>query len=711
MYSHCSFFISSENLPEGGVLIMSKKILIIAEKPSAARAIAEALGGFQKREGYLENPKYYLSWAIGHLIELAMPEDYDPALKKWAINCLPIIPKNFQLKPVEKTEKQLRNLKELAKESSSMINACDAGREGELIFRYIVKYLEINLPIQRLWASSLTKESLLEAFKNLKDGKLYDSLYYSAKCRSEGDWLIGINCTRVCSVRFGDSFSVGRVQTPTLALLVQKQEEVDSFTSKEFWEVMASFNTGKGEYEGKWFKEEDVRFEKKEEAELIATKVFQKEGEVLEYTQKKSKEKPPLPYDLTNLQRVANRKYGFTADETLKVAQSLYEAKLITYPRTDCSYLSSDLLSKLPSIMKRLSSLNLYSEFINKADLLMLKKGHRVIQDDKISDHHAIIPTGEKSSSLNEKERKVYDLVVRRFICQFYPEAIFQDASAVTKVCEETFKSSSKKMLQPGWKEVEGMSEEKKESCYLPKLVKGQKVTCDQSWVRQGKTQPPKPYTEDTLLKDMEYVGKKIENQELKDIMKGRGLGTPATRAAIIERLKKVGYIEGKKKNLFPTLKGKELVRLLRENGVEVLFSPQLTGEWEKNIYDIQQGEFSSAKFMEEIISLTRKTTDKIKGFSSHGQEESNLKCPLCGKEVRKYPRSWSCVGYKEGCKFTIWLEICGKKLTDKQINDLIGKGKTGVLKGFKSKAGKSFDASLAVKNGKLEFQFPKAHK
>ncbi len=704
------------------------KVLILAEKPSAARAIADALGGFRKQENYLENDRYYLSWAIGHLVQLCDPEDYDKKWKNWSLAHLPIVP-TFQLKANYRTRQQLKVLEQLMKKSSGLINACDSGREGELVFRYIVNYLKMgHLPTKRLWTASLTTEAIRQAFAALKPASEYDNLYYAAECRSRGDWLVGINASRGYTCKFGDLLSIGRVQTPTLALLVKRQHEIEQFESSDYWELFATFSDGTSPYTGKWFSQKGSRFDTEEAAKQLEAKVKGQQGSVSQYEDKETNERPPLLFDLTSLQRTCNRLFGLTAAQTLKTAQTLYERKLITYPRTDSPYLSSDLVRTLPGILGQLGRQAPYRALVEQANRSFVTvNNRRVVRDDLIGDHHAIIPTAEPAKQLKELEQKVYDLIVRRFLAQFYPAAIYREVSVVTVVSGETFQSKSKTLLSPGWRLVEqgpdksaaAVKKRKKKSDSdeeisdepIPVLSVGQSVRCAKTLCKMGKTQPPKPYTEDSLLSAMEHAGKELDDGELKQAMKDHGLGTPATRAGIIERLKQVGYVEVKNKTLLPTQKGKELIRLIEKNGPQLLLSAELTGQWEKRIADVQKGTFSPGAFMENIKKLTHVIVEHVQKAEPERlvkTEQSIGKCPQCGAAVIKAYKTWDCSNKKEKrCSFSIWPIICGKTLTENQVKALLTKGETATLKGFVSKQGKKFQAQLVLANGKIELKFP----
>ncbi|MDB4895559.1 MAG: topoisomerase, partial [Firmicutes bacterium] len=592
---------------------MAAKPLIIAEKPSAARAIAEALGGFSRREGYLESSEFVISWAIGHLVELMSPEEYEPRWKKWSLESLPILPQTFGLKVVAKTRPQFSVLAKLAKAAPELINACDAAREGELIFRYICEAAGVRRPVRRLWVSALTKESIRKAFDNLKPEAEYDRLYQSALCRAQGDWLMGMNATRAFSVKWGELYSVGRVQTPTLALMVRREREIAAFKSEDYWEVFADFAPQDGRrYKGKWFGPQGDRLKKAEEAEAIAARVKGQAGQVESVAEKAASERPPQLYDLTTLQREANRRFALTAAATLKAAQGLYEAKLITYPRTDSRYLNRDLVKGLAAVVRAAEGQPEFRQAAAGADLGLVHPGNRrVVDDSKVSDHHAIIPTTERPSGLSGVEAKVYGLIARRFLAQFYPEAKFLDTEVITRAgaLPDRFKSRGRRVLDPGWHAVEtplapAKGDEAEEAAALPALEQGEAVKVRSAEVKAKQTQPPRRYTEASLLSAMEFAGKEMDDEALKEAMKGRGLGTPATRASIIERLKTVGYVALEKKALMPTPKGHQLVALAEQAGAQVLLSPELTGEWEKRIADIQAGAYESQRFMAEIRDL-----------------------------------------------------------------------------------------------------------
>lgn len=610
------------------------KTLIIAEKPSVGRDIAQVLKCKLKGDGYLYNDDYIISWAIGHLATLKEPEDYDPALKKWRMNDLPILPQTMGLKAMPKTSKQLNLLKKMlnSKEVADIICATDSGREGELIFRYIYQWAKCNKPVKRLWISSLTDSAISTGLANMKDGSEYDNLFASARCRAEADWLVGMNATRAYTLKCGDLLPMGRVQTPTLAILVNRHNEIEAFVPENYWVVTATFESDKGEYTGVYFKAAEGKFDEKleenttgkpetqnnnelqtdrvktqEEADAIAAKVKGELGTVTSIETEEKRQLPPQIFDLTELQRECNRKLGFSAQKTLSTAQSLYEKhKMITYPRTDNRYLTNDMIPKIKPTLESLPEP--YNKFA--ASILGLAKlpiTSRIVNDAKVSDHHGIIPTGSKKplSALNADEKAVYDLIVRNFLAVFHEAYIYDITTAVTLVADEMFRSRGKVDRKLGWKAVYAhesnasakSKQEDAEAITLPPLVKGDSVTAKDTEVQHKKTQPPKPYTEATLLSAMEHAGRFVEDDELKEALKASGLGTPATRAAMIEKLISSGYVERKKKSLIPTEKGIRLISIVPPE----MRQPETTGKWERGLSRIAKGELDSGKFMDSI--------------------------------------------------------------------------------------------------------------
>ncbi|KJS17482.1 MAG: DNA topoisomerase III [Peptococcaceae bacterium BRH_c4b] len=697
------------------------KSLILAEKPSVARDLAAIIGKFNNRDGYMENSEYVVTWAIGHLVELAAPEDYSPGLKKWTIGSLPIIPEKFRLKPNPKTVKQLKVIRELLRRSDvdSLVNACDAGREGELIFRYIYHIIGCKKPFKRLWLSETTPAAVKKAFTQLRPGSNLDLLARAAEARSRADWLIGINATRAFTVRHNNLLSVGRVQTPTLALIVNREQEINNFVSVPYWELYAVFNKDNGQsYTGKWFKEDQDRFDNPAAAKVIQDEIAGKPAVVVSVEQKAVTELPPLLFNLNDLQKEANKKYGLAAAKTLEIAQALYEKrKLITYPRTDSRHITKELASTIGRRLAALAGTDEYAALVKTAKEAGMP-GKRYVDDGKVTDHTALLPTDTKpdKSALTPDERKIYDLVARRFLAIFFPPARYKQTRVITKTEGETFLTTGRVELDPGWKTVytpaaekpdQGEDTESDEIAVIPELTRGENVVTDSTKIKEKQTKPPKRYTEAMLLAAMEGAGRFMENSELKKAMKGHGLGTSATRAAIIERLIQVGYIERKQKILLPTTKGISLINLVPD----IIKSPEMTGQWEKSLADIELGKVNPRDFMAGIINITRQTVEVAKQQAPTSKpglqgRESLGKCPVCSRDVVEYPKSYGCTGYKEGCKFAIWKEISGKKITPTQAKLLLNQGKTGIIKGFLTKEKNKFDAVLVVReDGKIIFQ------
>ncbi len=662
------------------------KTLVIAEKPSVGRDIARVLKCGKKGEGFLFSDEYIISWAVGHLVTLCDPEDYDKELKKWRMESLPIIPSNIKTKVIKDTKKQFNVLKKLMndKEVSEIVCATDSGREGELIFRYIYNLVKCKKSFKRLWISSMTDSAIKDGFANLKDGSEYDNLYLSAKCRSEADWLVGINASRAFTLKYDALLSIGRVQTPTLAILAERQKEINEFVPKTYWEVNAIFDG----YKSVWIdlKENDSKIFDKEKAFSIAGEVNGKQGVVTSVENKENKQPPPFLYDLTELQRECNRKYSFSAKQTLSIAQDLYEKrKLITYPRTDSRYLSDDMIPKIKSILSKINSVEQYKEFSGYiVSLEKLPLGKRIIDNSKITDHHAIIPTDTKINvmALSDAEFKVFDLIVRRFLAVFYPHYIYNTTKIITTVDLHNFITRGTTIIQEGWTvlNIQGKNDKKEEDT-LPNVKKGDTVMNEGSEAVEKQTVPPKMYNEATLLSAMENAGKFVDDESLKEQLKEGGLGTPATRAAIIERLLQVGYIQRKGKTLVPTEKGMKLIEVVPPE----LKSPETTGKWEKGLSSISKGRMGDERFMGSIKRYVNylveqsKTSTKSVDFP---KDERNLKkgvkripvlgkCPKCENgEILENSRSFYCTNWKRGCKFSLWkncIESYGKTIT---VND-----------------------------------------
>ena len=573
-------------------------ICVLAEKPSVARDIARVLGANTPGKGCLKGGGYVVTWAVGHLVTQVNPEEIDARWKTWRQDTLPMLPENIPLKVIAQSRDQFQCVKTIlnAPQVDSVICATDAGREGELIFRRIYQMAGCRKPFRRLWISSMTEEAIAEGFANLRDGADYDGLYASALCRSDADWLVGMNGSRAFTLRYDSLLSVGRVQTPTLSILVKRALEIRNFVPENYWEVQADF----GGYRGTWIdKDGKTRIPDEKTAKEIVSAVTGREGEVLEVSTERKRVPPPLLYDLTTLQREANARYGFTAQKTLNLAQALYEKhKLLTYPRTDSRYLSHDMRPKVQGILKGMPEpLRALVLSPDKA----VDPGKRVYDDAKLTDHHAIIPTGRRPGTLTADEQKLYEMVARQLIAAFYPDMEYDAMSAVTGVGEHKFLSRGRAVIAQGWQAanppLRSKPKKDEEEQALPQLQKGQRVPVKSAKAVAKKTTPPSPYTENTLLAAMENAGKFVENEELRRQMKERGLGTPATRAAIIERLIAVDYVRREKKALIPTDKGIRLIAVAPEQ----LSSPETTGRWEKGLSDIAAGKMDPNRFMQSI--------------------------------------------------------------------------------------------------------------
>lgn len=714
--------------------------VIVAEKPSVARDIASALGQHRKGKGSLSGDGWTVTWALGHLAELAPPDAYGDEYKRWKMESLPILPEQFKVRVNSRTRDQFNVVKGILSDGSvtEVINACDAGREGELIFAYLYGLSKCRKPVSRLWISSLTREAIDSGLRNLRPGTEMKPLEDAARSRSEADWIVGMNATRAYSIKFsspGNVLSVGRVQTPTLKLIVEREKEIEDFKPEKFWTVHARFRRDSETYDGAWFKGKQNRLDAQEKADELAEKVKGGVGVVRKAEKKTATERPPLLHDLTELQRNANARFGFTADRTLKVAQSLYEEKkLITYPRTSSRYLSKDMI---PTFKKRIAAcgslpeLTPFAERLSQLEKLPISK--RIVDDKKVTDHHAIVPTGKSATmSLSADEAKVYDLIARRFLAVFMPDARFENTTVVTEVREETFLSKGRVVLQPGWRELypDGLSgRREKEPPVLPPVEVGQEWDVSKVGVKEGETKPPPRYSESALLGAMETAGKFVEDEELRQAMKDSGLGTPATRAATIERLIKVGYLEREKKVLLPTGKGRALIGLLGENS---LASPELTARWEERLARMERGDDRREDFMNGINRFVSSLIEEVgrtegeklaaapRSYGGRGKSRSSGnapgspsgaplgECPKCGSPVVETKKSFGCSAWKEkGCKFAIWKTTAGKRISEAQAKQLLTRGRTGELKGFKSKAGRQFSAALVLDDEKkVRFDF-----
>ena len=705
------------------------KTLVIAEKPSVGRDLAGALPDAftsSKDKTHITGENYVITWAIGHLVGLAQPEAYDEKLKKWRYADLPIIPKKFKLVPNDdKSKKQLSVIHRLLRsdEIENVVNACDAGREGELIFAYVYETAKVKKPVKRLWLSSMTRKAIQEAFERLRDGEEMQPLEAAARSRSEADWIVGMNATRAASIRlraaFDGAVSLGRVQTPTLALIARREVEIRNFKPEPYWLVEAKFEAG-GErrYGARYLGGKRI-------AEDLASEIVEacngKQGEITKLEKKEERERSQLLYDLTSLQRHANTLHGFSARRTLGAAQKLYEQhKAITYPRTNSRWLSGDLVSEIRPTAELVGKNPQYAKGAAFVTALKELPLGRVVNDKKVTDHHAIIPTRSEHniSKMGDDELKIYDLVAKRFLAIFHPEAVYERTRVETTVEEHVFRTSGRRLLEPGWKGVYG--EEASDSQQgdddsggdqmLPKLEQGEKVDTLSVESLRKETQPPRRYTDASLLGAMETAGKDIEDAELREAMKDSGIGTPATRAAIIERLLAVGYLERDGRALHATEKGVQVIRLLAEHP---LTSAQLTGEWEKRLELIADGQESRPSFMNDIAKFTESTVqelDKLKGVKI---ERANLgPCPVCGKDVIENRKGYSCWSKDDpGCGFVIWKKKAGKILSATIVKELMASLKESIergddppvgrtakqVTGFRGRSGRSFRAKLRV--------------
>lgn len=669
--------------------------LIIAEKPSVARDIARVIGAKQKHKGYLASATEWVSWCVGHLVEFVEPHDYDPRYKSWRVAHLPIIPEQFKLQPIARTTDQFEVLQRLltAPDVSEVINACDAGREGELIFRQLFTLSGSTKPTRRLWISALTDEAITKGLAQLQPGSNFDGLGDAARCRAQADWLVGINATRALTLLGrrgsgrGDLLSVGRVQTPTLAMLVWREEAIEAFAPEPFWQVKVSFVTGAGEsYLGILQKGKSDRFDERDKAEAIRDTLHGQAGCVKKVSEKKSKEPPPLLFDLTELQKQCNRRFDFSAQHTLDVAQALYERhKVLTYPRTDSRYLATEQKGELPGLIGKLAvgPYAPFSQAILAAGKLTTK---RVINDAEVGDHPAIIPTGvlPGKNRLSADERQVFDLVIRRFLAAFMPDAEFARTQVLTAVDKHRFLSKGQVCLAPGWQAVEPPTSRRgdDENQMLPKLEAEQPVSVGEAQLHEGKTKPPKRFSEAALLGAMERAGRELEEAELRKAMKESGLGTPATRAGIIETLLRRGFIERQKKVLVPTVKGRQLIAAIR---VDELLSPELTGRWEARLSKIAAGEEADQLFMTDVAGLTRQVVAQINSAPPPVIPPTPIgKCPRC-KEGDVIPgrRGFGCSRWREACRFVVWFEYDGVRVPESECRQLLETGSTGTISGL----------------------------
>jgi len=708
------------------------KALIIAEKPSVAADIARALGGFTKHDEYFESDDYVLSSAVGHLVEIAAPDEYEVKRGKWSFANLPVIPPHFDLRPIAKTESRLKVLNRLIKRKdvTGLINACDAGREGELIFRLIAQQAKAKQPIRRLWLQSMTPQAIRDGFASLREDEDMLPLADAARCRSEADWLVGINGTRAMTAfnsKGGGFFltTVGRVQTPTLSIVVEREEKIKHFVPRDYWEVRAEFIAAAGLYEGRWF---DPKFKKSEfdpearesrlwseaEAKSIVAACRDKPGTVTEESKPSTQQSPAL-FDLTTLQREANSRFGFSAKNTLGLAQALYEKhKVLTYPRTDARALPEDYMETVKQTMTMLSDSS--PNYLPHAKKILsqgwVKPNKKIFDNSKISDHFAIIPTLQAPKNLSEPEQKLYDLVVRRFLAVFFPAAEFQVTTRITEVAGHHFKTEGKVLVNPGWLVIYGREAQgDKDAANLVPVAKDEKVKTDKVESVGLTTKPPARYNEATLLSAMEGAGKLVDDDALREAMAGKGLGTPATRAAIIEGLLTEKYLVREGRELIPTAKAFQLMTLLRGLGVQELTQAELTGEWEHKLSQIERGRLKRDEFMLEIAQMTQQIVKRAKEYDSDtipgDYATLDTPCPQCGGQVKENYRRFACTA----CEFSISKIPGGRQFEIEEVEELLLKKEIGPLQGFRSKMGRPFAAILKLGKDdeghfKMEFDF-----
>ncbi len=709
------------------------KSLVIAEKPSVAQDLARALGKFERQGDYFESDTMVISSAVGHLLEIAPPEGSEPARGKWKIENLPSIPSHFDLVPIEKNAARLAVLKKLLKRKDidKVINACDAGREGELIFRNVIRASGVSKPQSRLWLQSMTTDAIRTAFSRLRTGEEMQPLADAAMSRAEADWLVGINSTRALTA-FNSADGgfhktpAGRVQTPTLAILVEREEKIRAFTAKTYFEVFADFSVSAGSYRGRWLDEsfhkkgadEDAKAERlwdRARAEAIKTKCLGKTG-LVEEEKKPTTQAPPLLYDLTTLQREANQRFGFPARMTLQIAQALYEKhKALTYPRTDSKFLPEDHLATAKSVLETIADPTLARHARHALEKGWVRPNKRIFNNAKVSDHFAIVPTGTTPKTLDDKEQRIFDLVSRRFVAVFFPAAQFEVTTRITRVEGEAFKTDGKIIVDPGWMAVYGRQAENEEDSEksVCAVRPGEKAQTEDVEVKESETKPPARFNEGTLLSAMEGAGKLVDDEELRDAMSERGLGTPATRAQIIEGLLAEGYILRQGRDLVATAKGMSLITLLRDLHAEALTKPELTGEWEFRLKQMERGQLSRADFMSQIGTLTKDLVEKVR--SGMGKEVSgqfkplDATCPRCGHQgLKESFRCYECAG----CKLMVWKTMAAREFEREEVVALLSAGTVGPLEGFRSKMGRAFAAHVHMDAGsewKQRFDFEKA--
>lgn len=691
----------------------------IAEKPSVAKEIAKVIGANSRKEGYFEGNGYQVTWTFGHFCTLYTPEDYKPHWKRWDLNSLPMLPERFETKVMDDggVKKQFNIIEKLFKEAEVVINCGDAGQEGELIQRWVIKKANYEGPVQRLWISSLTSEAIKTGFKDLKPAEEFDNLYYAGSSRAIGDWLLGMNATRLYTLKYGgfkQVLSIGRVQTPTLAMLVNRHHEIENFVPQPYWELQTK-------YRDTMFSHTEGKFLKKEEGEKLLNVVKEKDLEVKNVEKKDGKEYAPKLFDLTAIQVYCNNKFGFTAEDTLKHVQKLYEKKVVTYPRVDTTFLPNDMYPKIPGILKGLTE---YSNFTESLLGKKIRKSTKVFNDKKVTDHHAIIPTGEQMI-LPFDEQKVYDIITRRFIAVFYPDCKVAKTQVDAEVESVKFVAKGKEILDPGWR-VLFMAESKDDhdkkgddDKVLPSFKEGESGPHEPEFIEKT-TKAPSYYTEASLLRAMETAGKQVEDEELRDLMKANGIGRPSTRANIIETLFKRKYSVRRKKQVLPTEMGIQLINTIQN---QLLKSAELTGMWEKQLKEIEDGEFGARQFIanmkkmvDDLVVEVRMERNKPRLVSANtmapkkkaapSKNNADLSCPKCNKgTVIKGKSSFGCNNWKAGCDLRIPFKYLDKKFTDKQVERLVKKGATTKLKGFKIEGEKVEGIVLLSTDGTLSFE------
>ena len=693
----------------------------IAEKPSVAKEIAQVVGANSRKDGYFEGNGYQVTWTFGHFCTLYPPEDYKAEWKRWDMNTLPMLPERFETKVMDNggVKKQFKIIQQLFNKASLVINCGDAGQEGELIQRWVIKQAKYTGEVQRLWISSLTTEAIKNGFKQLKPAEEFDNLYYAGSSRAIGDWLLGMNATRLYTLKYGaykQVLSIGRVQTPTLAMLVNRHNEIINFVSKPYWELQT-------EYRETIFHATSGKFLKKEDGEQQLQKIKGKDLIITNIEKKEGKEYAPKLFDLTSVQVHCNNKFGFTAEETLKLVQRLYEMKVVTYPRVDTTFLPNDMYPKIPGILKGLRS---YAKFTESLLGKKIRKSAKVFNDKKVTDHHAIIPTGEQKL-LNADEQKVYDSISRRFLAVFYPDCNVAKTQVNAEVETIKFVAKGKEILSEGWRVLFSRTEANKDEKehILPTFTVGESGSHKPSFLEKS-TKPPNNYTEATLLRAMESAGKQVDDEELRELMKANGIGRPSTRANIIETLFKRKYAQRKKKQVLPTEMGIQLIGTIQN---DLLKSAELTGQWEKQLKEIEQGEFGARQFILNMKNMVNRLVYDVRNergkprlatfadtksvsqskpkqkSSTPKTETAGMTCPKCSKGIiLKGKNSFGCNQWKEGCDFRVPFIFMNKKLTDKQVQRLIEKKATTKIKGFVLD-GEKAEGVLSF-NNKFEIEF-----